>query len=211
MGRSGIWVGECYFIDQQHEIRDSLQKVRHSLIREPYEWQHPVGLFEGEGGSTGLSHLCIYDSFMPFRVALLSDLHLLYESILSGLPFFAHTLKMNKEICIDTIRSGARRSGVYWADSGCRDGTTSSAETFKMRKRQQRMHERPRNATRSGEMMLNSGHTVIKWLGESALWEISSPFHCHKVIGVCLHQGKDWVRVHLASGCISAWQLAISD
>ncbi|GKG48694.1 reverse transcriptase domain-containing protein, partial [Tanacetum coccineum] len=21
MGRSGIWVGECYFIDQQHEIR----------------------------------------------------------------------------------------------------------------------------------------------------------------------------------------------
>ncbi|GJR72817.1 hypothetical protein Tco_0085182 [Tanacetum coccineum] len=22
MGRSGIWVGECYFIDQQHEIRE---------------------------------------------------------------------------------------------------------------------------------------------------------------------------------------------
>ncbi|GKG35825.1 hypothetical protein Tco_0440979, partial [Tanacetum coccineum] len=22
MGHSGIWVGECYFIDQQHEIRE---------------------------------------------------------------------------------------------------------------------------------------------------------------------------------------------
>ncbi|GJW32616.1 hypothetical protein Tco_0052648 [Tanacetum coccineum] len=27
MGRSGIWVGECYIIDQQHEIREQLEKA----------------------------------------------------------------------------------------------------------------------------------------------------------------------------------------